>query len=257
MRQLPICLGLFTSTKGHHGRKTDWRVTLDHWDRQLPLRLFGHRVASLKVTPGEEQLGMDMAAELEARGFQVLQAVADWKRGLSHGAAYLGDQVRVSKEPLVMKQPYFLLAEDDSPICCHGSSLEDLLLQSCQLLAANHELVTVRTIRRADYEAGVHQLAEAQDGRAFYSPNTDFQPLLIRSLDFHRLGMALEANPELCQSVQCEALWAVILRVLSRSPHKHLVWRPDWAETVHLGVPQPEHEAALRQLGFNSPPNLT
>ncbi len=251
---LPISLAFFTSTKGHHGRRTDWRVTLDHWDRQLPLSLFGARVAHVKVSPGDETLAADMVADLRARGFHVLTATADWSRGLSHGAAYLGDQVRVSADSITQSQPYTLLLEDDSPVLAHGCSLEDLLLRSCRLLATNHELVTVRTIRRADYDGGVPQLGAAEDGRAWFSPNTDFQPMVLRSLDFYRLGMTIEANPNLCQRVQCEALWAAILRSFSRTPHKHLVWRPHWAETVHIGIPQTEHEAALRQLTI---PTLT
>ena len=123
-------------------------------------------------------------------------------------------------------------------------------MRSCQMLATNYELVTTRLIRRGDYEGGVPTLGEAESGRAFYSPYTDFQPLLIRSLDFYRLGIVLDANPDACQRVQCEALWAHILMRFSRSEHRHLVWKPDWAETVHLGIPQPERDAALKVLSL-------
>lgn len=247
MNRLPITLGFFTSTKGHHGRKTDWRVTLDHWDKQVPLSSL-NLVAHLKTTPGEEELGNQMEAQLKERGFHVIQTVGGWQRGLSHGAAYLGDQARVSANPVTHKAPYFLLLEDDSPVLTYGCSLEDLLLKSCQLLADNHELLTVRTIRRGDYDGGVPQLDSAQEGRAFYSPYTDFQPLLMRSLDFYRLGLAIEANSQACQQVQCEALWAALLRSWSRTPLKHLVWRPHWAETVHIGVSEPDHSAAVQLL---------
>ncbi len=237
MTPLPITLCLFTSTKGHFGAKDLYKATLTHLDRQLPISTFGQRVAHVKVTPGDEALAADMVADLVIRGFQVTCATADWSRGLSHGAAYLGDMVRMSKQANVYTQPYFLLLEDDSPVVCHDTSLEDLLLRGCQLLATNHELLTVRLIRRGDYEGGVPQLGDAENGKAFYSPNTDFQPLLMRSLDFYRLGMLLEANPEACQTVQCEALWRMILTAFSRSEHRHLVWKPDHAETVHLGLP--------------------
>ena len=250
MPRLPISLGVFTSTKGHFGRKTDWRFTLDHWDKQLPLAGFGERICHLKTTPGDEQLAADMTTDLKARGFHVIETVGNWQRGLSHGAAYLGDMVTVSKDPRVYTQPYFLLLEDDAPVVCHGCSLEDLLLRSCDLLAANHELVTVRTIRKGDYDGGVPVLGEAEEGRAFFSPNTDFQPLIMRSLDFYRLGLVLEANPQACSQIQCEQLWAVILRQFSRSSARHLVWKPSWAEAAHIGIPQAEHEQAIRQLSL-------
>ena len=249
--RLPICLGVFTSTKGHFGRKTDWRLTLDHWDKQLPLAAFGERICHLKVTPGDEQLAAEMTAGLQSRGFHMVETVGNWQRGLSHGSAYLGDQIKVSQDPRVHTQPYFLLLEDDAPVLAHGCSLEDLLLRSCHLLATNHELVTVRTIRKGDYDGGVPSLGEAEEGRAFYSPHTDFQPLLIRSLDFYRLGMILEANPQACEQVQCEAMWAKILRQFSRSSQSNLVWKPFWAEAVHLGIPSPEHEQLCRQLNLS------
>ena len=247
--RLPISLCLFSSTKGHHGRKTDWRITLDHWNKQVPLSLF-NLVAHLKVSPDEEGLGNEMESDLRGRGFHVIKTVGDWKRGLSHGESYLGDQIIVSKDPAIYKCPYFLLVEDDSPVVCNQGTLEDLLLKSCDMLAANHELVTVRTIRRGDYEGGVPQITPDEDPRYFWSPNTDFQPMILRSLDFYRLGVILEANPEYCRQVQCEALWAAILRGFSRSEKRHLVWKPSFAETIHIGVAEPEHSAALNKLSL-------
>src|SRR4051812_25588300 len=110
---LPISLGLFTSTKGHFGRKRDWRITLDHWHKQVPLELF-NLVAHIKVSENEEALGTEMQYDLEQRGFNVLATHGNWKRGLSHGASYLGDQVTMSKKPLVYQRPYFLMLEDDT-----------------------------------------------------------------------------------------------------------------------------------------------
>lgn len=178
-----------------------------------------------------------MVADLTTRGFHVLQTTASWERGLSHGNAYLGDQVKVSKDARVYTQPYLLLLEDDTPLLPTTASLEDILLHGCQLLADNHELVSVRTIRRGDYDGGVPQLGDAEQGRAFYSPFIDFQTPLLRSLDFYRLGLLLEANPQACQTVQCEMLWRLILQTFSRAEQKHLVWKPDWIEALHLGTP--------------------
>lgn len=249
MNPLPITFCLFTSTKGHHTRKTDWRITVDHWNKQIPLSLL-NPVAHVKVSPDETALGDDMTEELRTQGFHVIQTIGAWTRGLSHGYHYLQDQVKVSKDSVAMRRPYLLFCEDDSLAISLGCSLEDLLLRSCHLLETNHELVTTRLIRKGDYDGGVPQLADAEDGRAFYSPNTDFQPLLIRSLDFYRLGIILEGNPQACERVQCEALWAHILAGFSRNPHRHLVWRPTHAHTVHLGIPQAEHEVACQAAGL-------
>src|SRR3954470_5278945 len=108
MTPLPITLCLFTSTKGHFGHKDVYRATLTHLDRQLPISLFGQRVAHLKVTPGDEAIAADMVADLTAHGFKVLTTVADWSRGQSHQAAYMADVVKLSKEPSIYEQPYVL-----------------------------------------------------------------------------------------------------------------------------------------------------
>lgn len=232
---LPITLALFTSTKGHFGCRDLYKATLTHWDRQIPLGLFGARVAHVKVTPGDEEIAAEMMADLTARGFRVLQTVADWHRGLSHGASYLSDMVTVSKERATYTQPYFLLVEDDSPVVVHDGNLEDLLLKSCAMLETDHEMVTARVMRRGDDRGPTVDLGLI-DERFFWSVDTNFQPLVMRSLDYYRLCIALETNPDACARVQCERLWRLILDSFSRSPYKHLVWEIDHAETVHLGT---------------------
>lgn len=245
MLDLPITILFFTSTKGHFGRKTDWQITLNHLDKQVPLRFF-NLVAHVKTTPGDEALGTEMAISLQARGFKVIQTIGQWTRGLSHGANYLGDQVTVSKEPLVYKRPYVLFLEDDSLIKS-TVILENLLLQACDMLENDHELLTVRLMRRHD-DRGPTFVHPEPNPRYFYSGDVNFQPMILRALDFYRLGMLLEINPEACQQIQCELLWRLILDNFSRSKYKYIVYEPDYAETIHIGVPDADHLAALEKL---------
>lgn len=247
MKPLPISLCFYTSSKGHWGRSTDYRVTLDHWDKHVPLRTFGQLIAHVKVSPNEEWEAAGMAQELVDRGFHVICTTAAWSRGLSMQSGYMADVVTVSKERRVYNQPYYLHLEDDSPLLSHKRTLEDALLHSCRLLAEDHELVTVRTRRRAD-DRGPEVAHPKPDPRWFYSQDVNLQPLLMRSSTFYQLAQVLERNPEACQHVQCEALWRAILDQFSRSPHRHLVWECDEIEAAHIGVPQAEHEAALRHL---------
>lgn len=244
---LPITFCLYTSTKGHWGRRTDWRVTLDHWDRQVPLALFGERICHLKVTPSEEPVADEMTAELRARGFHVIRTTGTWSRGMSMQAAYMADCVTVSKESRVFSQPYYLHVEDDSPVVVCNGTLETLLLQSCAMLAKNHEMVSVRVARRGDAR-GPTFVHPSPDPRYYWSADLNFQPLILRSLDFYRLALALEWNPQYCESVQCEMLWRLITDQFSRSQYKHAVWETSHAYTPHLGVPQGDYEATLRQL---------
>jgi len=244
MNGLSITLGFFTSTKGHFGRKTDWKLTLNHWDKQVPLSLF-NRVAHLKVSPDEQELGDQMTSELVDRGFHVLKTIGSWNRGLSHGEAYLWDMVRLSKLPQIYEKPYFMLVEDDSIVVSSQSKIEDLLLQSCKMLDNDHQMLTMRFMRPGDKRVAVIEYAEP-DPRYFWSGDTNFQPLIMRGLDFYRLGLQLERNSHRCRETQCELLWRQILDEFSDSPYRHAVWEPEFANTPHLGVPDPEHSELVK-----------
>lgn len=247
MTPLPITLCFFTSTKGHYGRRTDWRLTLDHLDRQLPLSLFGGRICSLKITPGDEALAATMQSELEARGFKVLTATADWSRGASHQAAYMDDVCRISRDPLVHAHPYVWWVEDDGLCLSHAYPLERLLGESAHMLAADSNLLTVR-LRRRDDDRGPTVADEARtDPRFFYSQHFNFQPGILRSRDFQLVAMQIERNPGAAASIQCEMLWRMVLAQFTRSLMCHAVWECDHAETIHIGIPQAEHEAAIRK----------
>lgn len=245
MTPFPISLILFTSTKGHFGHKDVYLKTLIHLDRQIPLSLFGGRVAHVKVSVGEESFGEEMAGELEKRGFTVLVTIADWSRGQSHQAAYMADVVKVSKESSIYSRPYVLWFEDDQTITPHAVSAERLLLQSCKLLAQDNELVSVRLLRRGDLSTSP---ILKQEANWFYSPHVNFQPLLLRSRDFYLAAKIVEQNPQLTAVTQCEMLWRLVLADFSRSEHKHIVYNPDYAETIHLGTP--EYPTLCQQLGL-------
>lgn len=244
MRQLPISLVVYTCAKGHHKRgAADLRLTLNHWDKQVPLgscNLIGH----VKHVPGHEETGREMVAELRGRGFHVIESVGVWERGLSMGASYLGDMVTVSKCAKVYEQPYYLHIEDDSPVISHKHSLEDLLLRSCQMLERDHEMVSVRPMRRHDARGPESAPKDRSD--LFWSADYNLQPALMRSRDWYRVGMVLEGNPVPCREVQCELLLRSIMDHFSRSPRKHAVWEPDVAEALHIGVPQEEHEKLVK-----------
>ncbi len=248
MIPLPISLCFWTSTKGHFGHRDVWRATLAHLDRQIPLCTFGARVAHIKITPGEEQLGMDMVFDLGKLGFETITTTADWSRGQSHQAAYMADVVRVSQHPSVTKQPYMLWLEDDSTITPHECSAEDLLLRSCQMLADDNELTSVRLLRAGDLSTSPMAAEDSRthDPRWFHSPHFNFQPAILRSRDFYLGARLVEANPEGAATIQCEMLWRMVLTIFSRSLRQHRVYRPSFAETIHLGTPDyPALKASL------------
>lgn len=253
LRTLPITFALFTSTKGHWGRTTDYKLTLNHWHKQVPLSYFGGLVAHIKVSPGHEQIAAEMRKDLESRGFNVIETVGDWKRGLSHGAQYLGDQVKMSKSKYAQTQPYIMMVEDDSPVVCNDKdTLFQVLERMVEGIRMDVETVSFRFMRRGDDKGPVIP-PDSDHGtvNCFWSEHTNFQPILLRTVDFYRLGMVLEQNPEACNSVHCEALWRIVLSNFSRSPYKHLVWDVDYAEALHIGVPQEDYQKTVEKYNLS------
>lgn len=234
MKILPISFVFMTSTKGHFGYKDIWRTTLDHWDHQLPLSSYSIKVAHIKITPGEETLGEDMATELRHRGFVVLTTVAAWSRGQSHQNAYLSDQIKVSKELTLYSNPYILFVEDDSPIVCERTTLEQMLSEMCNVLAFP-DVLSARVMRRQDWPpAGQY---EGVNSTWLRHEHINFQPTLMRSHQFYTMLKTAEDNLASASSVQIEMLWRLILAPQSRVTLPHLVIRPEIAHTVHLGSP--------------------
>lgn len=234
MTKIPLSVFMMSSTKGHFGFDT-YLTTLDHFARQIPWEAISVKVAHIKVTPGEEAKGEQMKAEFERRGFKVLMTVAAWQRGTSHQVSYCADLVTVSKEPSLYLNPHVLWLEDDGTLSTVSVPLDQILARMVAFLDASPELVSVRFIREPDFAGGVPVFAPTSE--TFFSPNVDFQPLLIRSRDFFLAAKVVESNPEVQQTTQIELLWRLILDQFSRNEHKHLVWLPSVAHSIHLGVP--------------------
>lgn len=249
MSDLPITLCFFTSTKGHHKRLDDYKLTLNHWGSQIDLKKF-NLVSHIKVSEGEEQIGNEIEKDLQDRGFQVVKTTNNWKRGLSMGANYLSDMCKmarfISSEQTPRVRPYFLLLEDDSLAISHKVNLEELWREAVNYLKSNPNTLTVRLRRRNDDIGPVIQHLNP-DERYFWSKDTNFQPLLIRFEDYQKLCRILEHNPQVCERVQCELLWRIILCSFHNVPYKHIVWNVDYAESVHLGVPNDDYQKHVQK----------
>lgn len=239
---------LFVTTKGHFGRKTDWITTLNNINRQFPLKQFAGKIASLKISPGEEAIGKDIEDQLISFGFKVLIKTASWSRGTNHQVAYNEDIYRLSIDPLINKQPYVWWLEDDGILDMHGRSLESLLSDSIDMLSEDADLLTVRVRRRGDDRGP--EACPATNPHFFYSTDFNFQPAVLRSRDFQLAALFIARNPHLTSQVQIEALWRIILNNFTRKPSCHAVWECDWAEVYHIGVPQSDYEQTLNKLGI-------
>lgn len=246
MTTLPISFVFMTSTKQHWGHKDVYLKTLNHWARHMPFAAYSVKVAHIKVSPNDESIAADMARELEARGFKVLTTVGAWSRGQSHQNQYLIDQIKVSKEPSLYRNPLILFVEDDSIIMTGDQSLDALLSKSAAMLD-DPDVMSVRVMRPNDWPpAGSYQVI---DNQIFRHEHINFQPLLMRSHQFHSMLKTAEDNLTAASTVQIEMLWRLLLAPYSRAPLPHVVWNRDVAHTIHLGTP--DYPALKSSLGLS------
>jgi hypothetical protein len=233
MTTIPATFLMFIATSGHAGWRSIYKATLDHCDRELPLSTWRTRAAHIKILPGEEAIGEWIKKDLEAWGFVVETAVAPWERGQSHYAEYLKDQIKMSQHPAVFSNPFVYWTDQDYLTVCHKHSYERVLHRMIQLVESCPDILSARFLREGDFPSS--PVLETE-GELFWSPHFNFQPLLMRSRDFHYACKAIEDNWAAAIKMHGEALWREVLKPLSRDHKQHAVWMPDYAEVANLGV---------------------
>lgn len=235
MKNIPIALLFFTSTKGHFGFKKIYADTLEHLNKQIPLGNFTQKIGHIKVSPGEEELGEKMKSDLINYGFDdVILTVADWSRGVVHQNEYMRDVIRVSQKQNIYSCPYVLWLEDDSPFTSHPVSLETCLNRMTKMLDASPDILSVRFLRRPDLPSS--PIIPSGNEEYFWSPHFNFQPVIMRSRDFYLACKIIDDNFESTKNIQCEMLWRLVLGPFSSEEKKHAVWYPDYGETFHIGI---------------------
>lgn len=204
MRKIPLTFCLFATTKGHFGVKTRWRETLQSFDKALPLSEYEARVASVKVTPGDDY--RPMVDELEAHGFQVTLAEAAWQHGAqSHQTGYLEDCFRVYNH---VRTPYVFHCEDDWAIRVDDGKYVDWVRRALHHLEQDSNLNQVRIARWAN------ELERIRGLRAKHGLNWDAEP--VDDLHFRHSDFSM--NPSWFRTAEIRA--AVLLALKgSATPH--------------------------------------
>ena len=183
-----------------------------------------------------------MARELEGRGFKVLTSIADWSRGQKHQNEYLLDQIKVSKELSIYQNPHVFYVEDDSIVSIYKHSLAQMLGEMIGMIDHDPNVLSVRFMRSCDWPPSgkTNQLNEWY----FNHEHINFQPLIMRSMQFYTMLKTTEDHLNEVSNIQIEMLWRLILAPYSRNPYPHLVFYPHIqnvvhgrAESIHLGVP--------------------
>lgn len=255
MTTFPITLLLFLTTKGYSDCCTIYRTMLDGWDRQLPLSTFGLLYAHIKITPGEEWIAEVLSSDLRARGFIVESATGDWVRGQNHFLNYLSDQIKVSKDLRIYDNPFVFFIDHDYVPVCHVDTFDKVIYRMCRLVDSSPEVLTARFLREEDVDSlAPDRTVEIEtDKNIAWSKHVNFQPMILRTIDFYRVCKIIEDNWETATKMHGEALWREVLRSFSRSPKQHAVWLPEYAQVVNLGVPN--YQEVAKRLNLQIYPN--
>lgn len=253
--KLPITYLMYLTTEGYGGCSTLYRSTLDHTERHLPLSSFRHLVASIKITPGREAVAEVMKEHLVSRGFIVETATAPWQRGPKHFEEYLKDMRRMSQHEAVRDSPYIFTTDHDYPLEVYKDPLIRVIHRMTQLLDDSFDTMSVRFQRQEDVDAMNTAIASEPERDLWWSKDWNLQPLVMRSIDYYRACKVIEDNWAAATSMHGEALWREVLAPMSRSPRKHAVWLPGYAQCVNLGVPH--YADVAKRLNLTIYPNPT
>jgi hypothetical protein len=236
-KKLPITFLMFATARGHYGCNTIYNTTIDFLNSKLPLNEWGALLFHIKIAPGEEKVGEQMKADLESRGFIVETEIANWKRGQSHFCEYLKDQIKMSQHPAVRDNPFVYWSDDDNIPLTHSDNFLKVLHRMVKTVESSQDIVSFRFLRENDTREPIVEDVNDEHPDFFYSRDFNWQPLIIRSRDFHRGCKVIEDNWHIATQMHGEGLWREVTAPMSRSKNKHAVWHPKYAEVANLGVP--------------------
>lgn len=247
MKTIPLALCLFTSTRGHFDIKTRYLETLDHLNAQIPLAHFAGLFANIKVSPGEEQIGEDMAARLVSKGFTVRQPIGVWNHGEdgSHQREYLSDLHHMYNDPAVLRYQYVLHQEDDWSYTSFNGDLIKHFAAAIRILENEPETMQVRFPRFADEAArirrlyakhGINGLVESETDEGFRTNDFSFNPSVMRARDLKIATELFRRDGGRILPQHVEHGFGHLLKHLSRERASLAVLNPANVKVSHLGT---------------------
>lgn len=140
-----ITVCLYTSTKGHFGRKDIYKDTVNSLLKHMPSDQWGGLVAHIKYDNDSQNKCDEMKYWLSSNGFFVITTLGSWAHGNdSHQIEYLKDQSVVND---FCKTQYCLHLEDDWQIAVNSISFVYWLAKSISILEDNSGITQVRIPR--------------------------------------------------------------------------------------------------------------
>lgn len=238
MNKLPINLCLFTTTKGHFGRKDVYLSTLSSLKAHIGgLNQFGGLFAHLKISPGEEAQAEQMTGVLESMGFVVIPTVGEWSHNhSSHHSGYLMDIQTMFNHLGVHERPYSLWLEDDFVFEPHQMGVLESLAFGQRILEEDRNVSAVRYTRIGDDDIKTRTQSIPYNEKTFQQGvEFSFNPTLIRTRDVF-LTMALVRKYINNLSPHCELAYTQIAQTLTEGVRPFVCIEPAQIVVEHIGI---------------------
>lgn len=257
---IPITICLFTSTKGHFGTSR-YAETLTHLDRQIPLSSFAGRVASLKVSPGEEARGDEIESDLVKRGFKVFRATAEWRHAdQSHQENYFNDICKVYTSEEALATPYVLHLEDDWKLHAFQDDLITWFHRATTILHNDPDILQVRFARFSDEftriqglraKHGIDAKVNQIEGNAYFT-SSDFSlnPSIFRGRDLRAAAILMSRNPN-AFPMHVEEGFGRAFKYFAMHEVPLAVLDPLGVKAAHIGSPLGEEDPLDKPLASN------
>ena len=243
----PLNLNLifFTSTKGHFGHKDIYKHTLNDLATKIDPKLLDKKVAHIKISPGEEDLAVEMRAFLYQWGFnEVLSTVADWSHNANHGEEYTKDITKtLDFLSTYGAAEYTLWMEDDYVFQYKNSlfKLKDPFQMAINSLKDDLGNMVVRFNLDKPSPNAIEKVNccvnRQKENYTQWGPTVTFQPTIYRTKDlWWAYCIFIKNNWEKLKNVHIELRSGYSLFPLTNKKEPFLEFDYDIARSVHIGV---------------------
>lgn len=239
---MSLSLNLFTSTKGHFGRKDIYLITVK--DLLSRANIFYNKTAHIKRSQNDDAVFDDMHRNLSELGFNVIWTFGEWSHNNpSHAYEYTKDIVKMFNDSNVNKCEYSCFWEDDWTLrVTNGfrNSISRLLYEGIGILYENPELLSVR-FNSQPYEKDKvinkeGYLLQAENYTP-WGPTFTFQPTIVRTRDMKIAYNLIARNWNHFKDIHIELASGIALKNLTTSPTPFAFFDYDLVRAIHIGAP--------------------
>lgn len=236
-----LAIVLYTSTKGHFGQKNLFKHTVKRLEQKIPLFSDFFKLAHIKISPGEEEFGGQMANWLFGMGWKVKFTVGEWNHNnQSHAVGYYKDKLRIFSFPQLHKYKYTLFVEDDWLINVDENRTQILLDGALDFLDHNLDALCVRINNEKEEpnpaDAKVRNFLYCQGlTRNQYGPTFTFQPTIVRTSEWYHSLRLINKNLHILEHKHCEIVSGEAMHNFSDSFTPFYYFDPKLISATHIG----------------------